>query len=216
LAIIGIVQFHDISAPLRDDLPTWPGEEGLSRTLVATQPADDATVSHLAFGAHTGTHIDAPVHFLAEGGGIDSFDTEAFVGSCFVADLRHVPELVTGDDLNDAGIPEECIRVLALTRNSGWSRGDTEFRSDYVAFSASAADWCLRREVRLLGNDYLSVEAYQNDGFPVHKTLLGAGVALLEGIDLEGVAPGPYELVALPILVPGSDGAPARAVLIER
>lgn len=215
-AIISVVQIHDISAPLRDDLPTWPGEEGLKRTLVATQPDDDATVSHLAFGAHTGTHIDAPVHFLVEGSGIDAFPSEVFVGPCFVADLRHVPELITGDDLNEAGIPEECIRVLALTRNSGWSHGDTEFRSDYVAFSASAAAWCLDRGVRLLGNDYLSVEAFESDGFPVHVALLGAGVALLEGIDLEGVSPGSYELVALPILVPGSDGAPARAVLVER
>jgi arylformamidase len=187
----------------------------MKRTLVATQPDDDATVSHLAFGAHTGTHIDAPIHFLAEGSGIDSFDTEVFVGACFVADLRHVSEQITGDDLNAADIPQDCIRLLALTRNSGWSHGDTEFRSDYVAFSASAADWCLDRGVRMLGNDYLSVEAYQNDGFPVHKTLLGAGVALLEGIDLAGVTPGTYELVALPILVPGSDGAPVRAVLIE-
>ncbi|HSM44448.1 MAG TPA: cyclase family protein [Acidimicrobiia bacterium] len=209
------MRLHDISAPLRGDLPTWPGEEGMKRTLVATQPNDDATVSHLAFGAHTGTHIDAPVHFLADGAGIDAFPIEMFFGPCFVADLRHVTGLITGEDLEQAGIPTASVRVLALTRNSGWSRHDADFRPDYIAFAKSAATWCLDNGIRLLGNDYLSVEALENDGFPVHKSLLAASVALLEGIDLEGVAPGPYDLIALPILIPGSDGAPVRAVLIE-
>jgi arylformamidase len=209
------MRLHDISAPLREDLPSWPGEEGLQRILVSKQPDDDATVSHLSFTAHTGTHVDAPVHFLLDEGGVETFALEAFIGPCFVADLRHVADVITGDDLEGADMPEGMRRVLALTRNSGWSRHDTEFRPDYVAFERSAADWCLDRGLRLLGNDYLSVEAFENDGFPVHKTLLAAGIALLEGIDLEGVAPGPYELIALPILIPGSDGAPVRAVLIE-
>lgn len=187
----------------------------MKRTLVSTQPTDDATVSHLSFSAHSGTHIDAPVHFLLDEGGVETFALEAFIGPCFVADLRHVAGVITGDDLEGADVPEGNARVLALTRNSGWSRHDTEFRPDYVGFERSAADWCLHRGLRLLGNDYLSVEAFDNDGFPVHKTLLAAGIALLEGIDLEDVAPGTYQLVALPILIPGSDGAPARAVLIE-
>ena len=187
----------------------------MNRTLSASQQADDATVSHLAFGAHTGTHIDAPVHFLAGGGGINSMDIEAFVGPCVVADMRQVTGLITDEDLDAAGVPDDCERLLVLTRNSGWSRHDTDFRPDYVAFDHSAAVWCLDHGVRLLGNDYLSVEAYESEGFPVHKTLLTAGVALLEGTDLEGVTPGSYDLVALPILIPGSDGAPVRAVLIK-
>lgn len=211
-----VVRIHDISVPLREGLPTWPGEKGMERTIVSAQPDDDATVSRLSLTAHTGTHVDAPVHFLPDGGGVETLPVELFIGPCFVADLRHVVDLITGDDLDDAGIPAEVVRVLAMTRNSGWSRADTAFRDDYVAFAPSAANWCLDRGVQLLGNDYLSVEAFDNDGFPVHKALLAAGVALLEGVDLEGMAPGPYELVALPILVPGSDGAPVRAVLIER
>lgn len=210
------MRLYDISAPLRDNLPAWPGEGGLRRTLVASQPDDPATVSHLAFGAHTGTHIDAPVHFLADGRGVETFEPEAFVGDCFVADLRHVESLITGDDLDSAGVPEDTLRLLSLTTNSGWSRHDTKFRTDYVAYDLTAAEWCVERGVRLLGNDYLSIETFEAESHPVHKTLLGAGVALLEGVDLVGVSPGSYEVVALPILVPGSDGAPARAVLIER
>ncbi|MFP4554459.1 MAG: cyclase family protein [Actinomycetota bacterium] len=210
------MRIHDISVPLLEGLPTWPGEQGMERTLVATQPDDPATVSHLAFGAHSGTHIDAPVHFLVDGAGMESFPLEVFLGPCFVADLRQVTSLITGDDLDQAGVPENTVKILALTRNSGWSRSDTAFRPDYVAFDVSAAEWCADRGVRLLGNDYLSVEAYDTEDHVVHKILLGGGVAILEGLDLEGVSPGSYELSALPIFIPGSDGSPVRAVLIER
>lgn len=206
---------YDITAPLRPDLPTWPGEEGLHRTLVTSQPQDPATVSHLSFSAHSGTHVDAPIHFLPEGRGVEVVDPEAFVGDCWVADLRHVTDLIMADDLDRAGVPREVVRILALTRNSGWSRSDKAFRRDYVAYDLSAAEWCVERRVRLVGNDYLSIEAFGAEGHPVHKTLLGAGVAVLEGTDLAGVSPGRYHLVALPVLIPGSDGSPARAVLFE-
>lgn len=188
----------------------------MRRTLVATQPADPATVSHLALGAHSGTHVDAPVHFLREGEGIETFSLESFIGPCFVADLRGVTSLITAADLERAGIPDDVERLLALTRNSGWSRRDQTFRPDYVAFDLSAAEWCVDRGARLLGNDYLSVEAYESEHHQVHKTLLGSGMAILEGLDLDGVSPGGYELAALPINIPGSDGSPVRAVLIER
>ncbi len=188
----------------------------MQRKLVSSQPTDPATVSHLAFGAHSGTHVDAPVHFLIDGGGLESFPLESFFGPCFVADLREVASLITAADLESAGVPDDVERLIALTRNSGWSRQDQTFRPDYVAFDLSAAEWCVNRGVRLLGNDYLSVEAYDTEDHQVHKTLLAAGVAILEGLDLEGVSSGSYELSALPIHIPGSDGSPVRAVLIER
>jgi arylformamidase len=209
------VPIHDISAPLRADLPAWPGEDGMTRTVVASQPNDPATVSHLAFGAHSGTHVDAPIHFLADGGGVETMEVGAFVGRCFVADLRHVTDSITGDDLEGASIPVDIVRILALTRNSGWSREDRVFNPDYVAYDLSAARWCVEDRVRLLGNDYLSIEPFDTEGHLVHKMLLGAGVAVLEGVDLVDVPPGRYDLVALPVLVPGSDGAPVRAVLID-
>jgi arylformamidase len=187
----------------------------MTRTLVASQPEDPVTVSQFAFGAHTGTHVDAPIHFLPDGEGVEGFSPDVFVGPCFVADLRHVVGGISADDLEEAAIPSGTTRLLALTSNSGWSREDTGFRPDYVAFDLTAATWCVDRGIRLLGNDYLSIEIFEAEGHPVHKTLLGAGIAVLEGLDLAGVAPGEYELAALPILVPGSDGSPVRAVLIE-
>jgi arylformamidase len=123
---------------------------------------------------------------------------------------------IGADDL-EGSIPEGAHRILLKTRNSGWSTSDTEFREDFVALDTSAADWCVARGVRLVGIDYLSIEPYGSGpkGHPVHHALLEAGVVIVEGLDLSGVEPGPYVVAALPLLVPGGEGAPARVVLLE-
>lgn len=207
----------DISAPLRDDLPTWPGEDGLVRELSADQSdGDPATVSHLSLGAHTGTHVDAPVHFLPDGEGLEAFDLDAFVGPVTVVDLSHASGEITADDLDRADVPAITSRLLVRTRNSGWSATATEFDERYIALDRSAADWCVTRGLRLIGIDYLSIEPFDpgERGAPVHRALLDASVAILEGLDLDGVEAGEYELAALPLRIPdGIDGAPARAVL---
>lgn len=211
------MKVHDVTAPLREDLPTWPGEDGLRRRLVKDlAKGDTSTVSHLSLGAHTGTHIDAPVHFIAEGGGIDALDVEALMGPAVVAGLEHVERTIRPEDL-EASVPEGAERILLKTRNSGWSASDTEFREDFVALDAAGAEWCVARGLRLVAIDYLSIEpsGSARKGHPVHRTLLNAGVVIVEGVDLSGVQPGAFVLAALPLLVPGGDGAPARVVLFE-
>lgn len=211
---------HDISAPLRPDLPTWPGEEGLRRTLTADQSAGDpATVTHLELGAHAGTHVDAPVHFLPDGAGLEAFPLDAFVGPAHVADVTGAGPVIGATELRSAAIPEEGERLLLKTSNSGWSRSASAFDETYVALDLTAARWCADHGVRLVGIDYLSIEPFDpgERGAPVHRTLLGVGIVILEGLDLEGITAGGYELAALPLRIPdGADGAPARAVLIER
>jgi arylformamidase len=211
------LRIHDVTAPLREDLPTWPGEAGLQRRLVKDfATGDRSTVSHLSLGAHTGTHIDAPAHFIEDGGGIDGLDVEALVGPAVVAGLERVEGTIGAEDL-EASVPDGAQRILLKTRNSGWSASDTEFLEDFVALDPSAAEWCVARGVRLVGIDYLSIEPYGSGekGHPVHRALLEAGVAILEGLDLSGIEPGTYTVAALPLLVPGGDGAPARVVLLE-
>lgn len=209
----------DITAALTDGLVTWPGVvERFERHLLASlDGGDPMTVSHFRLGAHAGTHVDAPNHFLVNGAGVDSVPLEALVGPAFVVEVPPEFSVITADFLESVGIPNKVRRLLAKTRNSGWSMAGGPFREDFVAFDESAADWCIARQVLLVGIDYLSVEPFDVDerNYPVHKKLLGAGTAIVESLDLAGVDQGTYELVVLPLLVPGADGAPARAVLIS-
>jgi arylformamidase len=205
----------DVSVSLRPGMPHWPSQPGFERDVLKSieQGAHD-TVSALRFGAHTGTHIDAPLHFIAGGGGIESIDLEACVGPGWVAELAAVTGAISADDLERAGIPASTTRLLAKTRNSGWSR-ETAFREDFCAFDASGAQWCVERGMCLVGIDYLSIEPYGsgNIGNPTHRTLLGAGVVVVEGVELADVEPGAWDILALPVKIDGGDGAPARVLL---
>jgi arylformamidase len=210
-------QLLDISAPLHEGLVTWRGVvERFHRSQSASfEAGDQMRVSHLQLGAHAGTHIDAPSHFLRDGGGIETIPLDALLGPAHVVEVPAASRQITADVLDAADIPDTTSRLLVRTANSGWSRTAGSFRTDYVAFDVSAAQWCLDRQIVLVGTDYLSIEAFEadGDGYPVHTALLQEGVVVLESLDLAGVEPGPYELAVLPLLIPGSDGAPARAVL---
>jgi arylformamidase len=206
---------YDISLPISESLVVWPGDPPIR----ITQPShldrgDIATVSRLDVGAHTGTHVDAPAHFVQGGLGVDSFDLDLLVGPALVV---HAPEaeLLSASVLQALAIPRGTERVLFHTRNSDrWARGEDEFWTDYVGISDDGARWLIERGVRLVGIDYLSIAPYE-ELVPPHRTLLGAGVIVVEGLDLSGVAPGVYRLVCLPLKVVGGDGAPARAILID-
>lgn len=212
-------RIFDITVPLTDGLVTWPGvvERFERHLLTSLEAGDPMTVSHFRLGAHAGTHVDAPNHFLGGGSGVDSVPLESLIGPAFVVEIPADVPVITADFLETAGIPDDVTRLLARTRNSGWSTAGDPFREDFVACDESAADWCLTRRLVLVGIDYLSVEPFDADerDYPVHKLLLGAGVAVVESLDLAGVSQGRYDLAVLPLLVPGADGAPARAVLIS-
>lgn len=208
---------HDVSAPLGPNLPSWPGEDRLRRRLSTdVSKGDSSSVSQLSLGAHTGTHVDAPCHFIPGAPGIEALTPDALVGPAVVVGLEHLRGAITAAALDAAGIPDGTERLLAKTANSGWS-ADRSFREDFIAFDQSGAQWCMDRGVRLVGIDYLSIEPFGSGriGHPVHMGFLSAGVVIVEGLELAGVAPGSYLVAALPLLIPGSDGAPARVVLID-
>ena len=208
----------DVSAPLREELVTWPGVvERFHRSVHSSLDAGDGmTVSSYQIGAHAGTHVDAPNHFIAGAGGIEAISLDSLVGPARVVAVPDSVDVITADTLTAAQLPAGTERVLLRTRNSGWSRSGAPFREDYVAADYSAARYLVDLGVVLVGIDYLSVEPFAADAddYPVHRLLLGAGVTVVESLDLAEVEAGRYELVVLPLLVPGSDGAPARAVLV--
>lgn len=179
---------YDISAPIREGMPVWPGDPKVRiRKALALARGDPANVSALRLGAHTGTHLDAPYHFPEEGVRIDQIPLDLCVGAARVVEVP-APIVIGPTDLE--GLPVRgCIRLLLKTRNSGlWRREG--FRENFVYLTAEAAAFLVAVGVRLLGIDYLSVEGYRVEGAPAHLTLLRAEVFLLEGIDLSAVPPG--------------------------
>jgi arylformamidase len=206
---------HDISLPISESLVVWPGDPSIR----ITQPShldrgDVATVSRLEMGAHTGTHVDAPVHFIQGGVGVDRLDLNLLVGPALVVHALEA-DVLPAEVLEGLAIPPGTERVLLRTRNSQrWARGEREFWTDYVGITDEGARWLIARGVRLVGVDYLSVAPY-DELVPPHRTLLAAGVVVVEGLDLSDIDPGVYQFVCLPLKLVSGDGAPARAILVE-
>jgi len=206
---------YDLSLTITPHIPTWPGNPKveLVRALDMAR-GDAATVSKLSLGVHTGTHLDAPVHFVPGGRAVEALDLNVLVGTALVVEAMHA-EVIDAALLDSLNVPPGTVRLLVHTRNSDlWARGETRFHEDFVAVNASGAHWLVERGVRLIGVDYLSVAPF-SDGFTSHDILLRAGVIPVEGLNLSGIAPGEYQLVCLPVKLGGSDGAPCRAILIR-
>ncbi len=206
---------HDISVPLRNGMPFFPGDPAPQITRLADHARGDAwTVTHLSFSAHIGTHVDAPLHRIWDGAPVDALDLHTLIGPAYVADLTSLPTEIAAVDLEAAAIPQDTVRLLLKTRNGAlWQREG--FQADYVALTDDAADWLIERGIRLVAVDYLSADLDRAQEFPVHTKLLGAGIAIVEGVLLDAVTAGRYILVCLPLRVQDADGAPARAVLVS-
>lgn len=205
---------YDISVTISPDLPTWPGDPRVVLERVEKMEAGaDSNVTRLAMSAHTGTHIDAPYHFILEGISVDQVPVETLTGRAYVLHLPDV-DLITATVLEEASIPPRTRRVLFRTRNSDcWPRQESHFRRDYVALSADGADYLVDRGVKLVGVDYLSIAPF-DEVIPTHRILLGAGIIIVEGLDLSQVSQGRYNFYCLPLKLSGADGAPARAILV--
>ena len=206
------MHIYDITAPLSPSLPVYPGDPEVTITPIAQrQWGDAANVSRLVLGSHTGTHLDAPRHFFEEGMAIDDLDPHLLMGPARVCAFPHATTHLTADDLRPLGLAG-IQRLLLQTPNAAlWEK--TGFQANYIALTESAAHLLVETGVRLVGIEYLSVDAFERQDFPVHRTLLGAGILILEGLDLRTVPPGDYELLALPLLLAHGDGAPVRAIL---
>jgi len=199
------MEIYDVSVPIHEGMVTYPGDPVVHmERAAAIANGDVVNLARMDFGLHSGTHVDAPVHFIEGASGVDSVELDVLVGPCEVVE---VPDLSRE---SVARAPEGAERVLFKTPNSElWARD--EFAEDFARLEGPAAALLVERGVRLVGVDYLSIgdEA-------AHHALLEAGVVPVEGLDLRGVTAGGYELICLPIRVVGADGAPARAVLLRR
>lgn len=207
------MRFIDVSMELGRGMPSYPGDTPFMRKeLRSISMGDDLVLSEITMGSHSGTHVDAPSHFLEEGETVDELPLDAFSGPAKVLDLTVASAAIGREDLASARISGGDIALLK-TRNSMSLK--EPFRRDYVYLTKEGASSLLEAGVKAVGIDYLSVEGFQAEGFPVHRLLLGAGVGIIEGLDLSRVEAGDYFLLCLPLKVRGGEGSPARAVLVE-
>lgn len=207
---------YDLSVPLGNEIPTYPGDPVIEiRDWFSLDQGDPANVSLLRFGAHTGTHVDAPAHFIDGAARVESLDLGVLIGEAHVVEVPEDRRSIDEAFVNHH-CPPDAHRIVFKTRNSAfWNESSTRFREDYTYLELEAARQLVERRIKLIGVDYLSIEQFGQEGHPTHLALLSQGVIILEGLNLTGILPGRYELICLPLRIRSGkgDGAPARAVL---
>lgn len=205
----------DISIPLNKNTVLWPGSQKVKlKRLADMAKGNNYNENSLEMGLHSGTHLDAPLHFTSKGKPIDRVALEKFIGPVVVVDLPKVKK-IEERDLNKIKLPKGTERILFKTSNSlPKNRKNSKFRKNYVSLTQSAARWIIKNKIKLVGIDYLSIADFK-ETVEVHNILLGAEVAVLENIDLSKVKAGEYELVCLPLNITGAEASPTRAVLLR-
>ncbi len=206
----------DISVPIDGNLPLWPRSLGFKFSSLARIGKNNPfNESHLGLNAHVGTHMDAPLHFVAKGSSIDQTPLEICFGPATVAYLPNVKSIGVAE-LSGLKIPRGTKRILFKTDNSKlWQKKERKFHKDYVGLTAAAAEWLAKKGIKLVGIDYLSI-AKMEEAVEVHQILLGRGMHILEGLDLSKASSGEYQLVALPLRFTGLEASPLRAILIKK
>ena len=203
----------DISVGITDGMPHWPNNPPIELREVSSLAAGATSAnSRLSLGVHSGTHVDAPSHFLAGAATVEQIPLDALIGPARVVAIAD-PVHVTVAELEAANVTAG-ERILFKTANSPRAWRSPTFVEDAVHISPEAAAWLARTGVRTVGIDYLSVGGYTaKNGHAVHHALLGGDVWIIEGLDLTHAPEGPCELVCLPLKLVGADGAPARAAI---
>jgi arylformamidase len=208
------MKIYDVTVGLSSTMPIYAGDPTVSVTAAKSiAGGDSANVSQIAMGVHSGTHVDAPNHFIDGSRRVHELDPQKLVGPCRVI---AVPEEVTAIQPEHVGDIAGVERVLFKTRNSAfWSEPERGFRKDFTYLVPETAQMLADSGIVLVGIDYLSIEKSGSPGHPVHVALLEKEIVILEGVDLREVEPGDYELLCLPLKYEGAggDGAPARTFL---
>jgi len=204
---------YDVSLTISEDMVTWPKDpKVVINKARAISNGDSCNVTQLEMGSHTGTHIDAPYHFDENGKKVHELELETLTGRVSVFSISNSKE-ISLEDVKMLQL-DGTTRVLFKTANSAWwQAGMAQFTEDYVYVTNDAAKYLVDTGIKLVGIDYLSIEKYGSKGHETHKTFLGNGVILVEGLNLSPVLPGNYELIALPLKIKNGDGSPARVIL---
>lgn len=209
-----MMKYFDITIPVSNDVPIYEGDpKARVESFMRLADGAAANVSQLCCGVHTGTHVDAPNHFIEGTRRVEDLEFDKLVGPCRVVEIDHKIDGIALEHLRGIAGAE---RVLFKTRNSEfWNEPEKGFRTDFTYITPEAAKVLAISGVKLVGIDYLSVEQFGSKDFATHIALLEKEVVILEGVDLRNVPPGDYDLICLPLKYLGGegDGAPARTIL---
>jgi len=208
------VKIYDVSLPIKNNMLVWPGDPAVSIKQISSVEKQGVGKSEFFFSGHTGTHVDAPNHFVENGAGIDKIRLEKLYGACEVLDLTKIKHKeIIPSDLKTANIGKGS-RILFKTGNYKYLFG-SKFPKSYVSLSKEGAEYLVKKKIYMVGTDFLGIEKRKNPGHPVHKTLLKNGIVNVEGLDLSNVPAGKYIIACMPLRVVDADGSPARVFLIK-
>ena len=205
-------KLYDVSLTISNGMVAWPGDPEVNiKPYKSIKEGASSNVSILQLGSHTGTHIDVPYHFIEDGKNLDDISIELFIGKARLFELDVLKKIDVGDleRLNLNGVS----RILFKTGNSDFWKRNERFRKDFVHLSGEGAKYLVDAGIKMVGIDYLSVEEFGNKSAPVHHALLGAGIIIIEGLNLSGVKEGEYKVICAPLKIKRGDGAPARVFL---
>ena len=210
------MKLYDVSLLISEDMPIWPNNPGISMDLTSSiTRGDEANVTRLNMGVHTGTHIDAPFHFEPNKATVDQLPLEVLIGPCRVFEMLNINQSIGPDELENLDLNNHT-RILFKTRNSKlWKNSECKFKKDFVYLDPAGAKFLIDQNIKLVGIDYLSIEKYGSSDYATHHLLMCNIIVILEGLDVSKIYPGDYELIALPLKLKGADGSPARVVLRE-
>lgn len=191
----------------------YPGDPPFIREIVSSiNKGAEFDLSKLSMSAHSGTHLDAPAHYIAGGKTLDQFAAEEFTRPVVVIDINDPVSIKARDVLSADILAGDAVLFKTNNSKSGLAAGAI-FSKNYVYLAPEAADALIEKRISIAGIDYLSIDGFEIEGSPCHKKLLGAGILILESIDLADVPPGRYTLICPPLKI-RSEGAPTRAILI--
>jgi arylformamidase len=206
------VPVYDVTLPLGPEMPLYPGDPPFELEMYRRlADGNAANNSRIRMGSHNGTHIDAPLHFIADGGSVESIPPEVLIGPCLLVDVGEA-DLITREVLEPLDLAGHA-RLLFRTKNSRWIA--QRFEEKFVAFSGDGAGYVAGLGPTLVGIDAPSLDVRGNVGHPAHMAILGSPTirGAIEWLNLAGLEPGPYELFCGPLRIPAAEGAPCRVLL---
>ena len=203
----------DLSIPIHDEMLIYPGDPAYKwQQVLFKSNGDVCNLSKMELGCHTGTHLESPRHMISDGAVVEDFDINQLCGVAYVAQIDGEGD-ITAESLDKANIPAGVERLLLRTDNSNRDRLNPPFQADFCAFDLSAAEWLVSKGIRVIGLDFLTIEHSPDLSFPVHKCLLGSGMAVIEGVATKHAPLGMVELVCAPMRLLAAEGAPCRVLV---